>query len=504
MKLGFIILAHDHPANVSRLAQRLLSQEATIALHWDKRNKLDLAAHIRKEAGPKLSTRIHEPRRVSVHWGKWSVVQATLNALDAMLSSGLSFDYITLLSGHDYPLRPLNQMRRYLEQSPTTEYIECVPHHTKKWATSGLHDERWQYRHYVSWRTHKRAFEIIWKLQRALGLKRRLPFGITPHFGSQWWTLTGSTASAILSLSRRSDIATFFRRAWVPDELFFQSLVPLHVQPNNIADFSLTFSHFAKQTGVPLCFYNDHFTFLRDQPHFFARKLSPRAAILRSKLDALADQRLQEHPPLSPLLKQLEQYSVFESVQDQGLANRRTIGRQRFPKLGAMEYNQRPYTVIFTDNRTEIQPLLKPFADKPSHQCYGELFHPTHIDYLVDSVSHPLYPPQATKLRDQSVSTFLFDLISYKPTRRAVFVVRLPCPSHLIHLFSHDPYAMIILAVSGPDSMASGNGSSELSLEQARLDLSVDHLIRSTHKNGKTPFCTNASYGPDPMSAFCR
>ena len=41
-------------------------------------------------------------------------------------------------------------------------------------------------------------FDKYVALQRALGYKRRIPNGIVPHMGSQWWCLTRQTLSAVL------------------------------------------------------------------------------------------------------------------------------------------------------------------------------------------------------------------------------------------------------------------------------------------------------------------
>jgi hypothetical protein len=48
------------------------------------------------------------------------------------------------------------------------------------------------------WRKQRRLFDGYVRLQRRLGFKRRIPAGIVPHLGSQWWCLTRHTLSAIL------------------------------------------------------------------------------------------------------------------------------------------------------------------------------------------------------------------------------------------------------------------------------------------------------------------
>ena len=53
-------------------------------------------------------------------------MQATLNGLQAIQSSGQAVDYVTLLSGHDYPLRPLRQLQDFLQSNPGLEHLETL------------------------------------------------------------------------------------------------------------------------------------------------------------------------------------------------------------------------------------------------------------------------------------------------------------------------------------------------------------------------------------------
>ncbi len=66
------------------------------------------------------------------------------------------------------------------------------------WTVGGLDIERFTLRFPFSWRTHRRLFDAYVRLQRRLGLRRRIPADIVPHLGSQWWCLTRRTLSAIL------------------------------------------------------------------------------------------------------------------------------------------------------------------------------------------------------------------------------------------------------------------------------------------------------------------
>ena len=114
---------------------------------------------------------------------------------------------------------------QYLQARPRTDFIESVTTRDVGWTVGGLDIERFTLRFPFSWRTHRRLFDAYVKLQRRVGLRRRIPSDIVPHLGSQWWCLTRRTLSAILEDPDRTAHDAYFRHVWIPDESYFQTLV---------------------------------------------------------------------------------------------------------------------------------------------------------------------------------------------------------------------------------------------------------------------------------------
>ncbi len=128
-----------------------------------------------------------------------------------------------------------------------------------------------------SWRRQRKLFDGYVRLQRRVGYKRKVPDGLVPHLGSQWWCLTRQTLSAILESPDRAEIDRYFRRVWIPDESYFQTMVRQFSA--NVESRSLTLSKFDYQ-GKPHIFYDDHLQLLRRSDCFVARKIWPEAAKL--------------------------------------------------------------------------------------------------------------------------------------------------------------------------------------------------------------------------------
>lgn len=284
LKLGFVLLAHESVEAVSELVDTLISAGDMVSMHYDARSPMPdyLALHARYADNPQVLF----ARRVPCGWGDFSLVEGTLNALVEFKRSGVSLDYVYLLSGADLPLKSLRSLKTFLASHlrDRTEFIESVPLGPTKWVRGGLEAERFAYRHYFNERRHPLLFKRCWTLQRRFGLKRKPPQGIRISLGSQWWCLTWDTCQKILDVvSREPEIDRFFRTTWIPDESYFQTLVRKVAGDARVKGYSLTYYQFSDY-GKPVVFYDEHYSFLIRQNFFFGRKAAHSAKKLREKL----------------------------------------------------------------------------------------------------------------------------------------------------------------------------------------------------------------------------
>ena len=280
MRLLFLILAHERPDHVAELARTLVSaaSDATVMIHYDARAPQDDFNRLARQVAGADRIRL-VTARVACRWGAFGLVEAPLNALAEAETAGLDPDYVVLLSGACLPCRPLAQLERYLSDNRGREFIEAAD---ATWVGNGWRDERWRYRFVFDHKTQRPIEWAFFQIQRALGIKRRFPEGLTPRFGSQWWALTWETCRAILAdIRAHPERRDFFRQVWIPDEMLFQTWVHALVPEERIAGFGLTHFQFSNR-GKPVVFHDDHLDYVPTLQRFFFRKTSPEAARLRA------------------------------------------------------------------------------------------------------------------------------------------------------------------------------------------------------------------------------
>jgi hypothetical protein len=309
-------------------------------------------------------------------WGGFSLVRATISALNTIKTAADWPDYVILLSGADFPIRSVSGLRSFLAAHAGSEFIESKPLSTP-WVRGGLQAERFAYYFFLDWRRWPRLFDLVLRLQILLALPlglRRHPEGVVPHLGSQWWGLTGKSCSAILDLlARRSDIVGFFRWTWIPDESFFQSLIRLVAEANTIVDANLTYIEFDTD-GRPVTLYDDHLLHLRAQPYFFARKLSPHAHALRRALTAVWIDAAGDRDLLPPSRHPTETVKDFFRLDAFGRRGRPRAGLMYDVHLGALDWNVQYYVVLIAPPSRQTNILIKLIECHTSVRLCGRLF----------------------------------------------------------------------------------------------------------------------------------
>lgn len=220
-KPAFLVLAHSDPAGLYRLLSRI-APHARVFVHLDRKAKIEDYARCR------ASDNVHfVENRVDVKWGGFSMVEATINLIQAALSSGQDFSHLVLISGSCYPIAPIEETVEQLGNEPERNYIKYIdmresPDHYMKSV------ERFHFFDFFDSRKGSSFNRIVRALlQKAFSpIKRKVPEGLVPYFGSQWWALSHACCSYILDkYEKDAQLRAFWRFTLAPDEHFFHTIV---------------------------------------------------------------------------------------------------------------------------------------------------------------------------------------------------------------------------------------------------------------------------------------
>jgi len=316
MTVAYLILAYHLPEQAARLARLIVrsSPRARVFLHYDaKSGPFD----DQLLAGAERITVIPDP--LTVEWGDWSPVAALLHCL-THIRNVMEFDWFTVLSGQDFPIRPIARFEECLATGAADVYIEAYPLSANPTTRASHVVARYYYRYWklprfryshrvphwirTAWqgwlcrRPEGRGFfNYIWLprgLPPLLGVRRlRVPF--TPEFecwqGSDWFNLSRHAVDYLFEfLARHPEVSRHYQHTHLPSESLYHTIYcnarDLRVERNNLR-FILWDS---PDTSSPRTLTCENLDAMREAPAFFARKFDMRVdpAVL-DRLEAAAE-----------------------------------------------------------------------------------------------------------------------------------------------------------------------------------------------------------------------
>ena len=402
MSVGIIMLVHTALGRAEEVARHWAKAGCPVVIHVDKivpkSSFDDFVATLRNEP------QVHFSRRHRCEWGTWGLVAASQDAGELLLKKSSEVRHVYLTSGSCLPLRPVEELIDYLDERPRTDFIESATTADVPWTVGGLDHERFTLLFPWSWRKNRYLFDLSVALQRKLRFRRRIPKGLVPHMGSQWWCLTRQTLSAILQDPDRRRHDRYFRRVWIPDESYFQTLARLY--STNIESRSLTLSKFDFQ-GKPHIFYDDHLQLLRRSDCFVARKIWPHAERLYQAFLSETESVSNQQEPNPGKIDR-----IFAKAVD-----RRTRGRSglfmqsRYPNLGWENGVTAGKYSVFQGFSELFQEFESWLSRATGAQVHGHLFGPERAEFSGGQTVLNGALPDTAALRDVNPRAFLTNLL---------------------------------------------------------------------------------------------
>ena len=296
-KVAFLCLEHKNANQLNRLHANLQHPLVDIYVHLDAKSAGLRDAITRFEN----LTILPEIDSFDVRWSQYQACEAVVALVNRARLSGQDYKYFYLISGQDYPIRPLGSLLELLLSDECDADFIDVSH---SWGTVSLRTQLYWPQALLGKRTPQRVasrlYRDIGKKLLGIGLPaRRKPGKIKQfHYGSQWWCLRAECAYWIVNeVNRDSSILSYFKNVQCSDECFFQSMYM--TSPFGGHRENLTYIDWSQGESSPktLCDEGDLTKILQIEGKYFARKFEiPASVRLMWFLDAIAEMKKSSTP----------------------------------------------------------------------------------------------------------------------------------------------------------------------------------------------------------------
>lgn len=219
-------------------------------------------------------------REYGVNWGGTSVLDSEL----ALLSSAYEYeryDYFHLLSGQDYPVKPLNYFLDYFERNRGKEFLQWVPIPNPQWERNTYRRFQYFYPYDVA-QEHENPRQWVMEQvheQERKGLRRPIPDEFNVLYGSsQWFSITGKAAKVLLDYTH--NCPAFRNRLWMtfaPEECYVATVLLNLLDQQSVVHFNCRFIRWRYENGNrPANLGQEHFRHLMGPDILIARKFDER------------------------------------------------------------------------------------------------------------------------------------------------------------------------------------------------------------------------------------
>jgi hypothetical protein len=271
----YLILAHKYPNQLKRLISRLYFKNCRFVIHVDGNENIDVFYKSIEELEISNSVSFVADR-CCTSWGSFGLVQATLNSLLFIEKYFPETSRVSLLSGQDYPIKPLSFIDDYLNLNKSKIFIG--------------------YNNVAS--IAKDNHSIVTRFPQYENISKQIDL----YKGSQWWSFPMSVIRIILDVVKDNyDFVKYFRFVKIPDESFFHTLLlnsgdKIHL--SNIVNCNLRFILWEPPFIHPRTFLANDIDSIISHPGLFARKFDEE---VDANILDLIDQRILSRDKLTSL-----------------------------------------------------------------------------------------------------------------------------------------------------------------------------------------------------------
>ncbi|MFY7651217.1 MAG: beta-1,6-N-acetylglucosaminyltransferase [Chitinophagaceae bacterium] len=279
MKLAHLILTHANPQQSERLIKRLSHPDAHWFIHVDA--KTDIKPFLYLKNIPNVQ---FVEKREKVTWGAYSIIQATINGLTAIVNHNINFNYVNLLSAQDYPLVSTETIHQFLEKNLDRAFTEFYLVATE-WQEAIFRLKKYHLTNHQF-----KGNQWVEKWMNKLLPERKMPQNLIPVGRSQWFTIAGKHAKYIVDyLNKHKDVQRFFDLTWGSDEIVIQTILYNSPFRQDMVNDNLRYIDWSEGKPSPKTFTLNDANTLLSCGKLFARKFNDTVDVaILNKLDEAA------------------------------------------------------------------------------------------------------------------------------------------------------------------------------------------------------------------------
>lgn len=283
MRTAHLILTYTHPHQTEMMIKKMSHPDFDFYIHVDK--KIDIKPYLYLDYLPNV---FFIENREDVRWACFNTVKAIFNCIIEICNSGKKYNFINLLSGQDYPIKPVGHLVDFFEKNKGKEFI-AHRDIINDWPGAQMRYNRY---HLINYRINGRHIFGRHLLEKSLTYllgKRTMPYQLHPYGESMFWMLSPEVALFVANkVLNDKKLRRFFYFSWASDEFVFQTIIMNSHYKDRVINNNYRYIDWSEKKENPKVLGAEDFSKLKDSSTLFARKFDVTKDIeVLNKLDSI-------------------------------------------------------------------------------------------------------------------------------------------------------------------------------------------------------------------------
>ena len=263
--MAFIIVAYKDPSQIERLIKKFSRDGSDFYIHLDKKINFSNFAYLEH-----IDKVYFIKARVKVNWGGFGLTAGILNSLEEALNSETNYDFISIISGQDYLIKPVTSFYSYLQNNLGKNFIFFEDPGDEWWSHAITRINKYHMTNYG----FRGRYMLQFFINRILP-KRRFPLPYKMYGGpcATFMTITSPCAKYIVDfMSANKKVKQFSEYAWGTDEFLIPTIIMNSDFKKTVVNDNLYYIDWSKGGSSPKIFTSEDFDTLKKSDKFLARK----------------------------------------------------------------------------------------------------------------------------------------------------------------------------------------------------------------------------------------
>lgn len=282
MRVAHLIITYTNPEQTERMIRRMQHPDFDFYIHIDA--KLPISSHKALAAIPNVYL---IKNRIKVRWAAFSTMQAVFNSLQEILNSARSYDFISLMSGQDYPIKSAQYMQAFFAERKGKLLLKYRSFEGD-WEEGFERINKYHLTDY--------HFKGQYRLQLIINaLVKRVVPRFSFYGSSMFWAISPEAAEYVLEkVDRNAGMKRFFKFTWGSDEFLVQTILMNSPFAADIINENCHYYEHLPKTPSPKIFTTADFSNIISSDRIYARKFDiSKDSFILDKIDEQVSELIQ-------------------------------------------------------------------------------------------------------------------------------------------------------------------------------------------------------------------